>query len=330
MIIGGDVGGTKARLGLFERDGNKLRLVVSERYSSKEFSGLEAIITEFLKQHHTPGSGRIQAGCFGLPGPVQNGRVKVTNLPWEVVQLDIAACLKTEKIKLVNDLVSTAAAIPTLGSGSLTPLYVPNNPIDQSGACVVVAPGTGLGHALIHRDGLTTTFLASEGGHSNFAPSNDTEIELLNYLQKKLPHVSVESVICGPGMVNIYNFIRDTGRASESPEMAEMMKAQDKASVITTTALDGSQDISVLTLEMFCSMLGAHCSNMLLNFLATGGVFLGGGIPPKIIEALKKKDFLNGYFKKGKCKDRVEATPVSLINDDKASLFGAGAIAASL
>ena len=330
MIIGGDVGGTKARLGLFDRDGNKLKLLVTERYSSKDFPGLEAIITRFLEQHHTDKSKRIQSGCFGLPGPVINGRVKVTNLPWEVIQADIATCLGTEKVKLVNDLVSTAAAIPTLGAGSLTPIFGGQGKVDPSGSCVVVAPGTGLGHALIHRDGLTTTFLASEGGHANFAPTTQTEVDLMNYLLPKLKHVSVESILCGPGLMNIYDFMRDSGRASEPPALAAQISSGDKASVITATALDGSQDISVQSLNLFCSILGAHCSNMVLNFLATGGVFLGGGIPPKILPFLQNGAFVEGYLKKGKCKDRVEATPVSVINDDKASLFGAGAIASSL
>jgi glucokinase len=254
----------------------------------------------------------------------------VTNLPWEVVQADIASCLGTEKVKLVNDLVSTAAAIPTLGAGSLTPIFGELGKVDPSGSCVVVAPGTGLGHALIHRDGLTTTFLASEGGHANFAPTTPTEVELMNYLLPKLKHVSVESILCGPGLMNIYDFIKDSGRATESPALAARISSGEKASVITATALDGSEDISVQSLNLFCSILGAHCSNMVLNFLATGGVFLGGGIPPKILPFLHNGSFVEGYLKKGKCKDKVESTPVSVINDDKASLFGAGAIASSL
>jgi glucokinase len=330
MIIGGDIGGTKARLGLFKRDGNTLNLVVTERYTSREFPGLEAILATFLEQHHSDSMSSIEAGCFGLPGPVVNGRVKVTNLPWEVVQKDVGIALHTDKVKLVNDLVSTAAAIPTLGTGSLTSVYPGKGNLDSAGSAVVVAPGTGLGHALVHREGSSTTFLASEGGHANFAPTNDIEVDLLRHLQKKLTHVSVESVLCGPGLINIYDFLRDSDRAVESPELISAFSSQDKASVITASALSGTHAICVETLELFCSILGSHCSNMVLNYLATGGVFLGGGIPPKIIPALLKGSFVQGYLKKGKCLERVEATPVAVINDDKASLFGAGAIAASL
>lgn len=329
MIIAGDIGGTKARLGLFEQDSEKLRLVVSARYTSKEYPGLEAIIRRFLEQHPSGPEG-IQSACFGLPGPVVNGRVKVTNLPWEVVQTDVAECLGTTKVRLVNDLVSTAAAVPALGPESLTEIYPGNKETVRSGPCLVIAPGTGLGHALIHREDSRMTLLASEGGHANFAPTNPLEIELLTYLQTKLPHVSVESVLCGPGLFNIYSFLRDTGKGIETPELAAALAAEDKASVVTRCALDGSHDICVQAIGLFCIILGAHASNMALNFLSTGGVFLGGGIPPKIAPALAKGDFLKGYLKKGKCLNRVEATPVYIINDDQASLFGAGAIAATL
>jgi glucokinase len=329
MIIAGDIGGTKARLGLFEQNAEKLRLVVTERYTSREFDGLQAIIRRFLEQHPAGTSG-IKAGCFGLPGPVVDGRVKVTNLPWEVVQSEVAACLGTTKVKLVNDLVSTAAAVPALGPDSLTEIYAGNGETVRSGPCLVVAPGTGLGHALIHREGSGMTLLASEGGHANFAPTNELEIELLRYLQTKLPHVSVESVLCGPGLYNIYSFLRDTGKGLETPELTASLASEDKASVVTRAALDGSQDICVQAIDLFCTLLGAHASNMALNFLATGGVFLGGGIPPKIVPALAKGGFLKGYLKKGKCLNRVEATPVFIIKDDQASLFGAGAIATTL
>jgi glucokinase len=329
MIIAGDIGGTKARIGLFERRAEKVELLVSEQYASKEFASLEAILEVFIGKHGAIISGKLDSGCFGLPGPVVDGRVRVTNLPWEVSMLDVAQALRLPKIKLVNDLVSTAAAIPTLDSESLDSIYeAPGS--NRTGSCVVVAPGTGLGHSLIHREGGWSVLLASEGGHANFAPTNEIEIELLQYLQHKLIHVSVESVLCGPGIKNIYNFLRDTGRGEEPAEMKTPEGEAHPASLIASLAQNGTSDICVQTMRMFCSMLGAHCSNIVLTYLATGGVFLGGGIPPKIIDFLRDGSFLEGYLKKGKQRERVEATSVFVIKDDAASLYGAAAIAATL
>lgn len=324
MIIAGDIGGTKARIGLFDRRGGKVELVVSDQYASNEFEALEAILEAFLKTHASSVTGPLEAACFGLPGPVINGKVRVTNLPWEVVQVDVAQRLGIGKVKLVNDLVSTAAAIPTLGQSSLTTVYEGRGRVNRAGSCVVVAPGTGIGHALIHREGGWSVLLPSEGGHANFAPTTDIEIDLLRYLQAKLGHVSVESVLCGPGLVNIYSFLRDT--QGSSAQIEELVSA----SLIAAKALDGTNPLATQALNLFCEMLGKHCSNIVLTFLATGGLYLGGGIPPKIAPFLLQGGFLEGYLKKGKQRESVEATPVFIVNDDYASLHGAAAIASTL
>lgn len=330
MIIAGDVGGTKARIGLFERRAGKVELVVSDQYASKDYGSLEEILNAFLATYRTSISSHLEAACFGLPGPVVNGRIKVTNLPWEVAQSEVSACIKVHKTKLVNDLVSTAAAIPSFEPKSLQTVYDAGGTADMAGSCVVVAPGTGLGHSLIHREGGWSVLLASEGGHANFAPTNDEEIALLKYLQTKLPHVSVESILCGPGLVNVYSFLKDTGRGVEPEEDKKPGAPAVSASVIATRAIAGSSDLAVKALTMFCHMLGAHCSNIVLTYLATGGVYLGGGIPPKIAPFLLNGSFASGYLKKGKLRERVEATPVFIINDDYAALYGAAAIASTL
>jgi glucokinase len=324
MILAGDIGGTKARIGLFDRRGGKVELVVSDQYASKEFATLEAILEEFLSTHANSVTGPLEAACFGLPGPVINGRVRVTNLPWEVVQVDVAQRLGIGKVKLVNDLVSTAAAIPTLGQSSLTTVYEGRGRVNRAGSCVVVAPGTGIGHALIHREGGWSVLLPSEGGHANFAPTTAIEIDLLRYLQPKLGHVSVESVLCGPGLVNIYSFLRNTQGSTHSNE------EPISASIIATTAIEGTSPLATQALSLFCEILGKHCSNIVLTFLATGGVYLGGGIPPKIAPFLLNGGFLEGYLKKGKQRESVEATPVFIVNDDHAALHGAAAIASTL
>lgn len=330
MIIAGDVGGTKARIGLFERRAGRVELTISDQYASKDYDSLEAILEDFLDSHKSAITSRLEAACFGLPGPVINGRIKVTNLPWEVVQTKIGKKIGVAKTKLVNDLVSTAAAIPSFEPSSLIPLYTPKGETDSSASCAVVAPGTGIGHSLIHREAGWSVLLASEGGHANFAPTNDLEIELLQYLRKTLPHVSVESVLCGPGIVNIYNFLRDTGRGEPLPEDLEIDAPSARASVIATRALEGTHDLSVLTMHMFSSMLGAHCSNIAFTYLSTGGVYLGGGIPPKITPILMDGSFVAGYLNKGKQKEMIEATPVFVISDDYAALYGSAAIASTL
>jgi len=330
MIIAGDVGGTKARIGLFERRAGKVELIVSDQYASKDFSSLEDILIMFLETYRGSLSGKIEAACFGLPGPVVNGRIKVTNLPWEVSQSEVGARLKFPKVKLVNDLVSTAAAIPTFEPSSLTCIYEGEGSVDRAGSCVVVAPGTGIGHSLIHREAGWSVLLASEGGHANFAPTNEIEIDLLRYLQSKMPHVSVESVLCGPGIVNIYSFLRDTKRAPEPAGDRAPDAPPVTASVIATRALEGTSDLATETMNMFCSILGSHCSNIVLTYLSTGGVYLGGGIPPKISPFLLNGRFMEGYLKKGKQRERVEATPVFIVNDDFAALYGSAAIASTL
>jgi glucokinase len=330
MIIAGDIGGTKARIGLFERRAGRVELITSEDYASKDFTSLEDILSSFLKTNRAHLSGRLEAACFGLPGPVVSGRVKVTNLPWEVVQAEVGSRIGVFKTKLVNDLVSTAAAIPTFEPKSLELVYDGGGATDKAGSCAVVAPGTGIGHSLIHREAGWSVLLASEGGHANFAPSNEEEIELLRYLQKRLPHVSVESILCGPGLVNVYSYLRDSGRFGDIPDEGPEDIGSISASVIAGRALEGSSELAVETLNMFCHMLGAHCSNIALTYLSTGGIYLGGGIPPKIAPFIQGGKFLEGYLKKGKQRERVAATPVFIIKDDRAALYGSAAIAATL
>lgn len=330
MIIAGDIGGTKARIGLFERRAGRVELLTYQDFASRDFSKLEEILLEFLNNNRSRYSGRIEAACFGLPGPVVDGRVKVTNLPWEVVQSEVGDLIGVPKIKLVNDLVSTAAAIPTFEPESLELVYDGKGASDKAGSCAVVAPGTGLGHSLIHREAGWSVLLASECQHANFAPSNDMEMDLLRYLQKRLVHVSIESILSGPGIVNVYSFLRDLGRFETTAEDASEGEMQISASVIAGQALSARSELAVATLELFCHILGAHCSNIGLTYLSKGGIYLGGGIPPKIAPFIKGGKFLEGYFKKGKLLEHVEATPVYIIKDDRAALYGSAAIAATL
>lgn len=330
VLLAGDVGGTKTRLGLYTKLNSNLDLIISERYVSREFPSLVAIIDTFLKTHSETASGAITAACFGIPGPIVNERVKVTNLPWEFCADDVRHYLKTDKVVLVNDLVSTAASVPVLAKDTFIEVYAGNGSPPSGALGLVLAPGTGLGQAYILNQGGVYSYLPSESGHSNFAPSSDLEIELLKYLRGKLSHVSVESVLCGPGLVNIYSFLKDTGVYPESPELRSNMENPDKAATVAMHAMSGDSELCVAALDTFCRIMGAHASNVVLSALTTEGVYLGGGISPKIAPFLKKGAFLDGYFAKVKCRDRVEATPVMIINDDRAALIGSANIAATL
>ena len=325
MLLAGDVGGTKTRLALYEEGDRSLKRLFEERYESAKHGSLEEILGDFLNKH----SAKASVACFGLPGPVVNGRVKVTNLPWELSEDSISRSLNIPRVKLVNDLVATAAAIPAFGEADLLTLHG-GSPAEGDGVAAVVAPGTGLGQAFLVRDGGRYSFLPSEGGHSNFAPTNPLEFELHSYIEKRYGHVSVERVLCGPGLVNIYEFLRDSGKAAESADLSAALKSGVPAAVITQSALKGEHEITVKALETFVSILGAHCCNVVVTVLATKGVYLGGGVPPKIIEKLTDGQILKSYLTKGKMAKQVEAAPLHIIRDDHAALTGAARIAHTL
>jgi glucokinase len=325
MILAGDVGGTKTRLGLFAKESGGLKRLDVERYESGKFPSLEKIIENFLINKNV----KIEAACFGIPGPVIDGTVKVTNLPWEMSEKDIAAELSIPKVRLVNDLAATAAAVPHFKKEDLLTLRE-GRPLERNGVAAVIAPGTGMGTGILHMLDGVPHVLPSEGGHANFAPTNEIEIELLKYMKQHHDHVSVEHLICGSGMVNIYNFLRDTGYAEEPQELRDAMAEEAPAPVITKFAQEKKFEICVKTLDMFVHMLGAHCSNLMLSVMATSGIYLGGGVPPKIIEKLKDGTIIKSYLAKGKMQKTVEKAALHVIKDDHAALMGAAHIANSL
>ncbi len=325
MILAGDVGGTKTRLASYILEDGKLKRQDLERYDSTAFPSLLAIIETFLKKRDL----KVEAACFGVPGPVIEGRVKLPNLPWEMSEQSLSQSLKVNKLRLVNDLVATAAAVPHLGPSDIVTLYPGGEQRDRR-VFAVVAPGTGLGHAfLLNQDGRYHV-ISSEAGHMDFAPTDDTQVALLEYLEKKFKRVSVERVVCGPGLKNIYEFLRDTGRAEETPELRARFENEDDSAVISQTGLDGSAAISVQALDIFISVLGSHAGNVVLMTMATGGIFLGGGIPPKIVKKFSDPLFFKNFTAKGRFEAVVAATPVHLIADDHAAVIGAASIASQL
>lgn len=324
MFIAGDVGGTKTRLAIYTVSGSEFATTDIKQFESRNYPSPQAMILEFLKGCEQKPSGI----CLGVPGPVVDGMVRVTNLPWVLGVQEISEALGGTPVKLVNDLVATAAGAIQLFPSEVEVIRqgTDNRPKDM---WAVVAPGTGLGQASIYYTGGVPRVLPSEGGHSDFAPLNDLQIDLFNFLRKKLgKRVSVERLVCGPGLINIYSFFRDTGLEKEPQELSELFVNRDPAAVIGEHGIKKDFPICVRALETFISILGAHCGNCVLTYMATGGLYLGGGIPPKVITADTQDIFLSAFLDKGRLSHLLEATPVYLIKDDTTALKGAAAFAA--
>lgn len=325
MLLAGDVGGTKTRLATFILENGKLRRTHIEKYDSRAFSGLQDIIATYVQSRKD----KFEAACFGVPGPVIEGRVKLPNLPWEFSEIQLQEIASISRLRLVNDLVATAAAIPHLGPSELVSIHKGKPRHDQR-MCAVVAPGTGLGHAYLYNEDGKYHVIASEGGHIDFAPTDDIQIELFSHLKKKFGRVSIERVICGPGLVNIFEYLRDSKRCTDTAIAESILSSDDPPAEIAKKGLDGSSDICSRALDLFISILGSHAGNVVLMTLATGGLYLGGGIPPKIAKKFSDPKFLQGFTNKGRFEEVVGATPIHMIADDHAAVVGAASIASQL
>jgi glucokinase len=317
MILAGDIGGTHSRLAFFDASNGHLQLVTEGMYGSRDYRGLEEIVSTFLKRGAAP----VDAACFGVAGPVRDGRAQISNLPWSVESLSLAAELNSRPTFLINDLEASAWGIGVLQPTDVLTL----NPgaANAVGNCAVIAAGTGLGQAGMFWDGRQHQVFACEGGHSDFAPRGDLQIELLRHLEQKFGRVSYERVLSGPGLLNIYQFLRDTGRGEEPKWLADEMIVRDPAAVISTAALDKKAPVCEQALDIFISIYGAETGNLALKILATGGVFLTGGIAPKILPRLNSNVFLDAFLDKGRMRPLVEAMPVHVIVNENAGLFGA-------
>lgn len=331
MILAGDVGGTKSNLGLFEVVDGTLRLVRSAKYRSLEFPGLTAVIEAFLAAG-PPIEGGLKAACFGIPGPVIDNRASTTNLPWIVDGALVAAEAGVRVAVLINDLVATAEGLPLLEEDEVAILQ--KGTPEPDGNMALIAAGTGLGMALIPRVGERWVPVPSEGGHMDFAPRNEDEVGLMHYLRERFGRVSVERVVSGPGLHNLYQYLRDAVRMPESPRVREAIgRGVDPARVIGESALaagEGRCGLCARALEMFVASYGAAAGNLALLGTATGGVWLGGGIAPKILPRLSDGLFLQTFTAKGRFVPFLEKVPVRVVLNDRAALLGAARHAASL
>jgi len=316
MILAGDIGGTNARLALFDVRNGQFNLITATIFPSRKYSGLDQIVSEFVQ---TSGVHPAQA-CFGVPGPVTNGVVEISNLPWKIESRRLTDELKIKNALLINDLEAAGWGVGTLAPRDLVAL---NQISAMPGNQALIAAGTGLGEGGLYWDGERHHVFASEGGHCDFAPANELQVELLRYLQARYGHVSWERVLSGPGLVNIFEFLRNTGRGEVPAWLSAEMKAMDPAAAISAAAMEAKCPMSEQALDIFVSIFGAEAGNLGLKIKATGGVFLAGGIAPKILPKLATPLFLDAFLSKGRLRHLMEKMPVKVIINDKLALLGA-------
>ncbi|HUU45485.1 MAG TPA: glucokinase [Acidobacteriota bacterium] len=319
-LLAGDAGGTKTSLAIYVSVDSLDAPLAEGTFPSASYDSLEALIAQFLAAHDIA----VDRACLGVAGPVIDGTARITNLPWVIAENRLAESLGLSSVRLINDLAAVATAVPHYDDAHLHTLQAGR--AMTGGTIAVVAPGTGIGEAYLTWDGQQYRAHASEGGHADFAPTDERQRELLGWLQERFGHVSVERVASGSGIPNIYEFLKDTGRADEPEWLArQLAAAADPTPVIVNTAVDRERtcDICRATLEIFIAALGAETSNLALKLLATGGVYLGGGIPPRILPALTDGRFLEAFNRKGRFVELLTRMPVHVILDFKAALLGA-------
>ena len=309
MILAGDIGGTNTRLALVDAATEELRIVAEKVFLSREHTSLETTIAEFLHLH----PGDLTSASFGIAGPVRNGRCEATNLPWVVDAKAVAKRFRLKQVGLINDLEANAHGIAVLQRKDLVILN--KGARIARGNMAIISAGTGLGEAGMYWDGERHRPFASEGGHVDFAPRNHLEADLLNYCLEHYRRVSYERLVSGPGLVNVYQFLRDTGKGKEPAWLADEMRQGDPAPIISQHALKGKSLLCLQALEIFVSLYGAEAGNLALKLMATGGVYLGGGIAPKIISKLKEPEFMNAFTAKGRMKPLLQDIPVMVTHE---------------
>jgi len=317
MILSGDIGGTKTVIGLFEQAGGRLQAVREETFPSKNYATLEAILDRFLGGGSRPA---LRSACFGVAGPVIEGKSKTTNLPWELDELTLEKSLQVPRVKLLNDLEAAAYGMLHLDP---TDLSVLQPGLKRQGNIAVIAAGTGLGQAILYWDGEHHHPIASEGGHADFAPHTDVEVDLLIYLRREFGHVSCERVLSGPGLFNIYHFLRDSGFAAEPDWLRQRIAQGDPGAVISQAGLAGEHPLCTRALDLFCSVYGAEAGNLTLKALAVGGVYVAGGIAPKILPRLQDGAFIQAFTDKGRFSDLMRSIEVKVALNPRAPLIGA-------
>ena len=319
MILAGDLGGTKTVLALYHEVSGRVETIREEIFKSQDFPQFEQVLKRFLE-----GSGQLQirAMCIGVPGPVIDGRCKTTNLPWHLDEQQLAKAFGVKTVRLLNDLQAAAYGMLFLPASEMVALNQ-GNTLETKGNIAVIAAGTGLGEAFLYWDGRNYFPVASEGGHVDYAPQGDREIELFRFLRSEFGHVSYERILSGPGLFNIYRFLRDTGIFPEPAWLREKLQGGDPGVTITQIGLARGHELCIETLDLFASIYGSEAGNLALKVLAVGGVYIGGGIAPKILDKLKEGAFMRAFSNKGRYTDLLMQIPVRVALNSRAALIGA-------
>jgi glucokinase len=323
MILAGDIGGTKVNLGLFDMKDGRLKLTREGTRPSKDYARLQDLVKEFLAEAGHP---KIERACLGIAGPVKNGRVKLSNLPWDLESGELASELKLGSVSMINDLEANCHGLAELPPEDLHVLNAGER--DVHGNAGMISAGTGLGEAGLFWDGKKFRPFACEGGHSDFSPNSELDLELFAHLRGRFGHVSWERVLSGQGLHNIYVFLKETKRGEDPATFADTLAAGNPGAVISQAALGGSSTRCVQALEMFVTFYGAEAGNLALKLMSTGGMFIGGGIAPKILAKLEHKSFMEAFCIKGRMRSLLEAMPVRVILNQKTALLGAAHFAA--
>jgi len=322
IILVGDIGGTHSRLAYYNVGRGGLDCFVKEIYPSVDYNSLDAIVGKFVATH----GARSGLVCLAVAGPVRDGQVRTTNLPWVVDASRLAQTLALKAVTLINDLEALAYAVDVLEPEDLMVLNEGDS--KATGNVAVIAAGTGLGEAGLYWDGSRHFPFACEGGHTDFAPTDELQDELLRHLRAQFGHVSWERLVCGPGLINIYSFLRDVRHIHEPDWLRLEMEQRDPASQITRHGIDGTSPLCMEALELFVSLYGNEAGNLALKIMATGGVYLGGGIAPKIVDKLRGSSFFKAFTTKGRMSELLKAMPIRVILNDEAGLLGAAHCAA--
>ncbi|MCW3465697.1 glucokinase [Chitinophaga nivalis] len=317
-LLAGDLGGTKTNLALFKASNGALELIREHKYASREYASFSAIIHHFIGECGQTPPQRI---CIGVAGPVVNGKVELTNLSRELSEAEIRQHTGINKVALINDLEATAYGLATLTDAQLTTLHRGSG--NANGNMAIIAPGTGLGMAGLYWDGTWHHPFPTEGGHTDFAPRTDLDILLLRYLQEKYEIVSCERLVSGPGISDIFQFLRDVKGMEVPHSLQTAMQEGDPAAALSQSAISGNTAIAVKTMELFVRYLAREACNLVLKMKATGGLFLGGGIPPKIAALLETGDFYHHYMQGDRMAELLASVPIHIVNNDKTALWGA-------
>ncbi len=319
MILAGDIGGTKTNLALFEHKDKRLNVIAQHQFSSREFSDLNEVIMLFRQKTSLPS---VDAACFGIAGPVIDGRCRTTNLPWDITTSDLQEHLGIQKVRLLNDLEATAYGMLYVPEDEFVDLNPKGRQMDGNRA--VIAAGTGLGEAMLYYDGSVYHPIGSEGGHSDFAPLTPQQDALLKWMRNRYPgHVSFERILSGPGIYTLYEFLVENDFSAQPASMLNIPEGKDRSAMVSECALKEHNPLCMEALRLFAEIYGAEAGNLALKSMSLGGVYIGGGIAPKILQILANNHFMNGFLSKGRFNEMLQAMQVKVSLNPETALLGA-------